>query len=258
LSRLTTSVHTYAFPNPTTDPSDDPKNHSPHFKATLNSHGHQLNILDEYGKAFVKLARTSTKPVADLGVAFGFTTKEILKTGATVFANDLSEEQLKELQNSLTDEERQRCILRPGSALELEFLAGSLGGILALRWFHYLTGPEIRTLLEKFHAWLEPGGRVFITCGTPYSGRSKSFIPEYEARKAAGEEWPGFTAKRIQDVGDRDREFYHKLDPDVLSRELTRRGSRWRRRSLWGDRTTQMTGNWTGGNTWELSVGNLL
>ncbi|OQV15596.1 hypothetical protein BV898_10188 [Hypsibius exemplaris] len=203
----------------------NPKNSNPHFKATLNAHGHMLDVLDEYGEAFVAFARNTTKPVADLGVAFGFTTKEILKTGATVYANDLSEDMLKELNNSLTEEERLRCILKPGSALELNFEPGSLSGVLALRWFHFLTGPQIREVIHKFFTWLEPGGKVVITCSTPYSGRARSFIPEYEERKAAGEEWPGFTTKQIQEVGGvGSREHFHKLEPFIFERELKAAG----------------------------------
>ena len=128
---------------------------------------------------------------SSFSLSFRFTTKQILNTGATVYANDLSEDQLKELQNALPEDQRQRCILKPGSVLDLDFPAGSLSGVLACRFFHYLTGPQLRELFQKCFTWLEPGGKFFMTCGSPYSGRSKAFIEEYEARKAAGEEWPG-------------------------------------------------------------------
>jgi hypothetical protein len=50
----------------------------------------------------VLFAETCTKPVVDLGVAFGFTTKEILKSLTTTYANGMFKDHLKELQNCLT------------------------------------------------------------------------------------------------------------------------------------------------------------
>lgn len=81
---------------------------------TSNGFGWQMNILDEYGELFVDYVRTCKRPIADLGVAYGYTSKQLLAAGAYVIANDLSPKMLDELRNSVRDDERKRLVLMPG------------------------------------------------------------------------------------------------------------------------------------------------
>ena len=54
-------------------PSTQKFEESGYLTKTANGAGWQINALDEYGVAFVEYARTTKRPIADLGVAFGFT-----------------------------------------------------------------------------------------------------------------------------------------------------------------------------------------
>ena len=56
---------------------------------TKNKKGFMIEHLDNYCADFIDYVRAAAKPVtvADFGVAFGYTTKLLLKTGADVIAN---------------------------------------------------------------------------------------------------------------------------------------------------------------------------
>ena len=70
---------------------------SPLLKKTENNMGFMLQASDEYCDAFFGHIRSCAKParVADLGVAFGYTTKLLLQCEADVTANDLSKSHLQ-------------------------------------------------------------------------------------------------------------------------------------------------------------------
>ena len=70
---------------------------SPLLKMTENKMGFMLQASDEYCDAFFGHIRSCAKParVADLGVAFGYTTKLLLQCEADVTANDLSKSHLQ-------------------------------------------------------------------------------------------------------------------------------------------------------------------
>ena len=120
-------------------PSTQKFEESGYLTKTANGAGWQINALDEYGVAFVEYARTTKRPIADLGVAFGFTSRCLLEAGAHVIANDLSEEMLQELEKSVTaTEQKKRLTLMPGDARELNFPENSLDGIWANRFVSWL------------------------------------------------------------------------------------------------------------------------
>ena len=85
---------------------------------TLNSMGYMTRILDPYCEDFIKYSATVELPVADLGVAFGHTTQEILKKGATVYANDIAPEHLEFLRDQVTEEEKKMFSKRNSSGEE--------------------------------------------------------------------------------------------------------------------------------------------
>lgn len=126
---------------------------------TANGAGWQINALDEYGELFVEYAKTCSRPIADLGVAYGFTSKCLLDAGAKVIANDLSKEMLQELEKSVSNEQKARLTLMPGDALKLKFDKESLDGIWANRYLHFLKPEDIRTSMKHFYHWLAPGGK---------------------------------------------------------------------------------------------------
>ncbi|GAU91107.1 hypothetical protein RvY_03426 [Ramazzottius varieornatus] len=66
--------------------------------------GFMLQTADECIEDLVAHVQRSPKPfhVADLGVAFGYTSKVLLKAGATVMASDLAESHLMALYSSVS------------------------------------------------------------------------------------------------------------------------------------------------------------
>ncbi|OQV13115.1 hypothetical protein BV898_12655 [Hypsibius exemplaris] len=196
------------------------------FLLTENKKGFMIEYLDSYCEEFIDIIKTSPKPVkvADFGVAFGYTTKLLLKAGADVIANDLSENHLDALWTSVTAQDRTHLRLLPGNVLDLELPAGSLHGILACRWIHFLTGEELRTVLAKFFKWLVPGGRLCLTAESVYLGSHKEIFDKYLERKANSVEWPGFV--QVADLSTKRKQhmpsYLHLYDTDVLERELSK------------------------------------
>jgi SAM-dependent methyltransferase len=199
---------------------------------TLNKYGLMLKLENPHLLLSLQMM-DKTKPVLDLGVAFGFSSKILLKAGyQRVIANDLDERHLQILRESLSDDERSRLELKAGNALDLEFEANSMGGIIALRWLHYLSGSDVRKILEKFFKWLSPGGILVVTVGTPLVNVNKSELDLesiYYERKRNGVEWPGFFYKHESKSAhaidyENTPEWANFMFNDVLIREVTKAG----------------------------------
>lgn len=193
---------------------------------TENKKGFMIQTVDQYCEDFIQQAGCAKKPVADFGVAYGYTTKLLLSQGISVIANDLSENHLDALWASVTADERRRLRLVPGNVLDLEFPVGSLDGILACRWIHFLTGDQLRSVLKKFASWLSPSGRLCITAESVHLGSHRIIFDKYLEAKENGVEWPGFVS--VKDLTtQRKQHMPEKLmlyDTDVLERELKRAG----------------------------------
>ncbi|GAV06694.1 hypothetical protein RvY_16640 [Ramazzottius varieornatus] len=146
-----------------------------------------------FGGEFVERVKSSPKilRIEDFGVGYGFTTKQLLKAGAITTANDLSEDHLKVLWDTTSEEERSPLHLVPENVVNLEFPDGSFDGIMACRWFNFLTVDEVLKVLKKFHKWLVPGGRICVTMEFLCSAWYVNEYPKYLKRKRNREEWPG-------------------------------------------------------------------
>lgn len=172
----------------------------PEIILTENKMGFMIQTADEYIQDFIAHVQRSPKPfhVADLGVAFGYTSKLLLKAGATVMANDLAESHLMALDNSVdSQDDRQRLTLLPGNALHLQIAEASLDGILACRWIHFLSGDEVRKVLLKLYGWLKPGGRLCLTTVSIYIGIHRKAMEPYVARKRLAKNGRVMSNRRI-------------------------------------------------------------
>ncbi|XP_055332711.1 uncharacterized protein LOC129584539 [Paramacrobiotus metropolitanus] len=198
------------------------------FTPTLNMMGWQQNALDEYLTEFVNKSRNFTRPVADVGCAYGFVTKKLLDEGLTVIANDLEKEHLSQLWNELSPEQQSRLKCHPGSVLDVELPAGSLDGVVAARLLQFFTTEAVRKSCDLFYSWLAPGGYLCITNTSPYRGTTDDFIAQYEKNKADGMEWPGITTTDSLDKNRQKRivvaQTGYRFDPEVLAREARRVG----------------------------------
>jgi len=194
-------------------------------RETLNGRGCEYNYNDEYFNDFMQYAASCGGTVADLGCAYGASTKRLLNAGATkVIANDICKEHLDVFFESLTEEQKKRVQCIPGDALELEktIPAGSLAGILAASWLNFLTPEEVSKVMGVFARLLRPGGKLCILAASCYSDLMETAQDVVSKRKAAGDPWPGLWNKAELYKGPFAHhlpDFMHCLDPDVLQRE---------------------------------------
>lgn len=159
---------------------------------TLNKMGYMKEDLGPYTRDFVDYCATTTKPVLDVGTAYGFTAIAALNKGANVIANDIDGHHLEILKNRVPLQFMERLQLLPGKIPGgVKLAPSSVEAILASRVFNYLSGTEIMQALNYMYEWLVPGGKLFITTETPYKKMFEKFIPLYEQKKAKGDEWPG-------------------------------------------------------------------
>jgi polyketide synthase PksL len=198
------------------------------FVVTLNKMGWMTSSLDRFSRAFVDEAAAASAPSLDVGAAYGVATLAALARGARVIANDLDARHLDILAARVPAEARDRLTLAPGAFPDgIELPPASVGAALASRVLHFLDGPAIERGAARLFSWLEPGGRVFVTAETPWLGNMRAFASIYEARRAAGERWPGQLDDVQKVAPERGRDMparMHFLDPEVLARTFTEAG----------------------------------
>ncbi len=192
------------------------------FVKTLNNMGFMTSQLDRFSQEFADFAPQAPGPVLDVGAAYGVATLEALNKGARVIANDIDSRHLEILRDRVPEPNKTRLELLAGAfPEELTVKPGSLGAVLVCRVLHFFDGPKLDQSARILFDWLASGGRVFIVAETPYLKNFQSFIPTYEARRAAGDPWPGFIDDVMAIAPERGASLppkMHFLDPEVLTR----------------------------------------
>ena len=95
----------------------------------------------------------------------------------------------------------------------------------------FVSGPNIRLGFERLYEAMAPGAKLFVINYTPFISITEAFLPEYEARKHRGVEWPGHV-DRLQDYCKKAALLEHLpdslnlMDIDVLQREAQHCGFR--------------------------------
>lgn len=188
------------------------------FVLTLNRKGYMRAEKDAYMEAFIAFASTCGSPVADIGAAYGVATIAALEAGATVIAVDVDARHLEILKRRVPSLDRLRTIA--GCFPEgVRFDENTIGAFLLSNVVHFLSPDGLQLAARCLYDGLVPGGKVFVTTSSPYVGECSSFIPEYEARKRAGQAWPGYmtdVARYAPVVQDRFASLL-LLEPDTLS-----------------------------------------
>ncbi len=216
-----------------------PATHMPGAIPTLNSRGFMLEALDDYAKDFVEFAAKSATEVLDVGCAYGVATLAALDRGAKVCACDMEPQHLNILTERAKPEQKSALRTVVGVLPDVKFGKESFNAVLASRVIHFLTGDDIRITLKSMYDWLMPGGHLFLVVDTPYMPGWDSIVPGYEAKKAAGELWPGFipdfsSVRKPDPSAPPAPEFLNTLDPDILARECTHAGFEVKRSSYFG------------------------
>jgi SAM-dependent methyltransferase len=166
---------------------------------THNKTGWASNRLNEVSERFVAFCRQAALPVLDIGAAFGIASLAALDAGATVIANDLEPGHLAAIAGAAPPENARRLVLLPGRfPRQLKFAESSLSAVHASNILHFLTGPQIELGLASVAHWLAPGGKFFVQVGTPWQQPFLAFVPVFEARRSAGDDWPGWLENTSQ------------------------------------------------------------
>lgn len=187
--------------------------------------------MNEVSEMFVDFCASTdlALPVLDVGAAYGVASIPALAAGATVIANDSEMGHLRILKDNTPDEDRKRLVLLGGKFPRHVHLGEeSLAAVHASNVLHFLTGPQLANGAASIAHWLCVGGKVFIQASTPWQKPFESFLPEFERRTAAGEEWPGwiddahqrFDHPKISQIP----AAIHLLDVDTLSRTFAAAG----------------------------------
>jgi 2-polyprenyl-3-methyl-5-hydroxy-6-metoxy-1,4-benzoquinol methylase len=191
---------------------------------TLNGYGWMITKSIAPAEEFVEFAATSPHWAMDIGCAYGIHTISALKAGARVVAVDLDEGHLQILREQVEPELRKNLQTVRGAFPDVQLPESTFGAILACRVLHFLDGPTMVRAAKRLYELLAPGGKVFVRTISAYTQISARFIAEYERRKAAGEEWPGFVqdpSAYIDDALDREacrNTPLHYFEPDSLAK----------------------------------------
>lgn len=198
------------------------------FVKTLNNMGFMTSTLDVFSKEFVEFSPKASGPVLDIGAAYGVASLPALESGARVIVNDIDPRHLDILRERAPESARSRLELAPGAFPDgLSFAPGSIGAVLICRVMHFFDGPAVEHSAQVLFRWLASGGKVFVVTETPYLKNFQNFIPTYEARRAAGDTWPGFVDDVMAIAPERGASLppkMHFLDPEVLTRVFVKAG----------------------------------
>ena len=159
---------------------------------TVNAMGIMTTELSPVAMKFIDDAKKATKPILDVGAAYGVATHPALQNGATVIACDISDVHLEILEKTAPRETLDRLILDHSSFPDqTNYEQGSLSSILISLVLHFLDGDSIESGLKKCYDWLEPGGKIFVVVMTPNLSFYIKAWPEYRTNVTLGKKWPG-------------------------------------------------------------------
>lgn len=164
---------------------------------TDNAMGIMTEELSPAAEAFVGMAEIATRPLLDVGAAYGNATLPALSAGAIVLANDLSASQLAILAECAPPEDRGRLVLLPGRFPdEIDLDEESLDGILCALVLHFLNGPGVQKAMAAMYRWLAPGRAAYIAVITPSNSYFRDTRESYAERERNGDPWPGILDPR--------------------------------------------------------------
>ncbi len=196
---------------------------------TLDRQGAVWLFVDEVTNMYLDAVRGRT--ALEIAAGYGHAAVSALEHGADrVWANEVDAGQLAIIQSRTPSRYRDKLACCLGAFPEaVDFEASSLDCIYSARLFHFFDAERVRAGLRKVHAWLRPGGELFLVNDAIYRTVFKPLIPLYEQRIAVGEAWPGhFADIRSCIPRELNPEQFPKamnfLDPTVLRRELTHAG----------------------------------
>lgn len=202
-----------------------PQRVSKYLVMTLNGKGPCTMFIDEYSRQYIQYAAQQKEPVLELGTGYGFMTLEVLKTGATVIANDLDPRHLELLSREVPAEHKNQLIKLPGEfPKDVCLPENSIAGCYVAHMLGYLSPENLQIGFEKLFLCLKSNAKLFIITSTLYKGVFRQLIAPYEQRVRHGDLWPGYFTGLKEIINSRIPDALLFFDEQVLSRELERVG----------------------------------
>ncbi len=200
----------------------------PYLSAPRSSSGTEAMspVLDPIAWRFADWTRSSRLRALDVGCGDGLAAAAAVNRGAHVLAVDPNDDALRHLLSRVPAEQQVRLQLQVARLPHLDFESPQFCALHAGRVLHLLEPTSLQLTLQKFHRWVYPDGRLFISAFSPEGRAWEPARPDYEARAARGDAWPGF-------IRDLRRHFphwsdaaapIHLLDERTLTRELELHG----------------------------------
>ncbi len=183
---------------------------------TLNKTGYNFPGGGPFVKDFIKFAveHDTHSWVLDLGCAYGEQTFMALREGARVIANDIEPRHLKILRANCPKEFRRNLRTEAGNFADIRLPANSLGAILSRLTLSFMSPESLERSITKMFDALQPGGKAYImTASMNAAAGLYRLRDEFNARKEAGEKWPGYFADmdKYRKRGGEDKFFYEGM-----------------------------------------------
>ena len=160
---------------------------------TKNQTGFMMTTMEGASPLFVDAAAECDGVIVDLACAYGVATQAVLRgSKASVIAMDLEQQHLDVLVQAISTEEKKRLrCFQCHFPTDFNLAKDSVDLLHCSHMFHFLTGEEIQDGLKKILLALKPGGQMFLNTVTPFFKPVSGALSAYQARKQAGENWPG-------------------------------------------------------------------
>lgn len=169
------------------------------------------------------------KNVMEIGPAYGFTAKRAVDQGSHYILVDACRDHLQIAEHSFDPPRPGQVESRVGmfpwdiNVVQLRETY-PLVGIAAFKVLHFMTPSQIREFFDVAWDLLDPGGRIYLSAGTPWNRVFRGFPPEYRRKKIKfmrdplRNPYPGeipnarrYLPKEIYP------DYFHALDADILS-----------------------------------------
>ncbi|UII21392.1 class I SAM-dependent methyltransferase [Fulvivirga ligni] len=159
--------------------------------ATQNKRGFTYNLPD-IGQQFIDEAVLDQGPVLDVGAAYGVATLPALEKGLQVVALDINKEHLRYLKANTPQPHAHRLETVESNFPYIDFPHNYFQSIYISQVFPFLKPFEIVSAAKKLHAWLKPGGKLYVVSFTPYLRHCESYLEIYHLKKEKDEPWAGY------------------------------------------------------------------
>ncbi|MCF7791033.1 MAG: class I SAM-dependent methyltransferase [Victivallales bacterium] len=163
------------------------------FQETHNQLGATFPV-NSFSQSFIDFAGHPNKKSLDIGACYGVNTIPVLMRNGKITANDINEIHLQSIEKSTPPEFRKNLKILHApfpdgfSMLEDE----AFDAILVSHVLHFLNITDLITGIKTLYRLINPGGKVFTQTFSPFTYRTRHFIPVYQARKALGDPFPGY------------------------------------------------------------------